>query len=123
MTGPDQSACLITDGYLAAANFAGNRRMCGFARARSEEIVVYAGATVVANGDTVRYDVPLNSESACLLAGTHSLCANGDVSADTAPDGGIYVTNTGPDRQVVGISGGADADQQRSIDARQTIRI
>ena len=35
--------------------------------------MVYAGGTVVANGDTVRYNVPLGSVSACLLAATHSL--------------------------------------------------
>ncbi|MDE2998505.1 MAG: hypothetical protein OXU79_05425 [Gemmatimonadota bacterium] len=123
LSGPENSACLVTDGYLAAANFAANRRMCGFARARSEEIMVYAGAGVVANGDNVRYNVPLNSVSACLLAATHSLRVDGDITVDTASGGGIYVTNTGSERVEVEIASGAGAGENLTIDVGRTIRI
>lgn len=123
LSGPEQSACLVTDGYLAAANFAGNRRMCGFVQARCRDIVVYPGAAAVANGDSVRYDVPLNSVSACLLSATHSLRVDGDITVDTASGGGIYVTNTGSERLEVEIASGAGEGEDLTIDAGQTIRI
>ncbi|MCE2441313.1 MAG: hypothetical protein J4F39_18055, partial [Candidatus Latescibacteria bacterium] len=123
LTGPVQSACLVTDDYLAAANFASDRRVCAFTRTRCEEVVVYAGATVVANGDTVRVDVPLNSGSACLLAETHSLRVDGDTRIDSTPDGGIFVTNTGTDGLAFEITSGEDAARHRSVDAGETIRI
>ena len=123
LAGPDGSACLVTDGYLAAANFEEKREVCTFRQARQEDVLVYAGASVDVNGDTVRYHVPLNSESACLLAGTHSLRVNGDIRADAAPGGGTFVTNTGSGQSVVEIAKGEGAGTEHSVDAGQTIRI
>ncbi len=123
LAGPDRSACLVTDGYLAAANFEEKREVCTFTQARQEDVLVYAGASVDVNGDAVRYHVPLNSESACLLAVTHSLRVNGDIRADAAPGGGIYVTNTDGDQSVVEIAKGEGVGTEHSVEAGQTIRI
>ena len=123
LAGPDQSACLVTDGHLAAANFAERRRVCTFTQARQEDVPVYSGATVDVNGDTVHYHVPLNSESACLLAETHSLRANGEFRADAAPGGGTFVTNTDRGELVVEIANGEGAGEARTIGPGQILRI
>ncbi len=123
LTGPDGSACLVTDGYLAAANFEERRKVCTFKQARQEDVLVYSGATVDVNGDAVRYRVPLNSQSARLLAGTVTLRANGDIRADAAPGGEVYVTNTDSGQSVVEIAKGEGAGTEHSVDAGQTIRI
>ena len=123
LTGPEQSACVVADGYLAAANFDTERRVCQFTHTRREEIHVYAGAAVDATGDTVRYDVPLNSESACMLAATHTLRVKGDIRVDTAPGDAIYVTNKDTDNLMVEFASGEDEGEKRAVDAGQTIRI
>lgn len=122
LAGPDRSACLVTDGYLAAANFEEKRKVCTFTQARQEDVLVYAGASVDVTDDIVRYHVPLNSQSACLLAVTHSLRANGDIRADAVPGGGIHVTNTDSVQLVVEIVSCEGTGDEHSIGAGQTIR-
>jgi hypothetical protein len=95
LTGSENSACLATDGALAAANFDTRRRTCAFSLSRSEGIPAYSGATVETHGSTLRYTVALNAQSACLLETVRTLRIDGTVRIDAIADGAIYITNTG----------------------------
>ena len=123
LEGPDDTACLTCEGYLAAANFSPGARTSTFTCARSGAIPVYAGATVSAVGNSLSVAVELQRQSARLLYESRSLITKGDVRIDTAADGVAFITNLSDSSISVQIANDSSRDQSVDIVARGTIRI
>lgn len=81
--------------YLAAANFESTSRVCTFRRFRPDQILLYSGSTLVAEGDTLSYSLLLPKHSGRLLHAPRAVCVEGDVRVSATPDGATYVVNIG----------------------------
>ena len=119
-SGPPNSAALVTDGFLAAANFGSSSRRCAFGLAKENDIHIYPGAAVDANRDTVSYAIVLGGRSACLLRATRTLRSDGSVHVDTCDDGACYVTNVGEDVAEVEVTSGEGAGIHEHISPGST---
>jgi hypothetical protein len=106
-TAGEHAVCLVTDGYLAAANFTQGRKRWVFHLASPEAIPVYPGATVETAGDQLRVTVTLEGESAALFTAGQMLHTAGNVRVDASADGATYVTNVGASPAQVEAAGGA----------------
>ncbi|MBI3944656.1 MAG: hypothetical protein HY321_01950 [Armatimonadetes bacterium] len=106
LQGDADTACLMADGFAAAANFGPEPRVCRFAGARPALIPAYAGATVEAVGGEIRCLVPLEAGTASLLRAVRMVRAAGDVRVDVAADGRALITNFGTTAADVGFAGG-----------------
>jgi hypothetical protein len=115
LAGPDDTACLTTGGYLAAANFAPAGGAIVFRRRRSEVIDVYAGTTTEIRGDDLEVRLPLAGRSAQWFEAGATLRVDGDVRLDANAAGAIYVTNLGKQAASVEILGPSGAGQKQSL--------
>ncbi len=95
LAGPEQTACLATSGYLAAANFAPFQGVSLFSRRRPERIDVYAGTTIQTRGDVLEVRIPLAGHSARWFEAATTLRVDGDVRVDAMEAGPTYATNVG----------------------------
>jgi hypothetical protein len=93
LAGPENSACLAADGYLAAANFGAASRVCSFTTERSEIVPAYDGATVDVARRTMRCGVRLSAWAACLLEASRAVRLEGDARIDTTLEGAICIRN------------------------------
>ena len=121
--GPEYAVCLVTDRFLAAANFEAERRTCIFELPRPDAIPVYPGATVEAKGDRLRCTLVLQGGSAVLLEATRALQVAGHIRADAVVDGATYVTNAGTDEARVEIISGEGAGKTWQIGPGETREI
>ena len=93
LDGSDNTACLVTDGYLVAANFEPKGRMCTFSCPRDDEVWIYAGTTLTTYEDRVEYAISMGGMSACRLQAVRRTCLKGRVRVDAVADGTTYVTD------------------------------
>ena len=93
LDGPDNTACLVTDGYLVAANFEPKGRVCTFSCLREDEVWIYPGTILETNEDRVEYSIPVSGVSACLLEAVRRTRLKGRVRVDAVADGTTYVTD------------------------------
>ena len=121
--GSGNSAALTTAGYLAAANFEPKCRKCVFSLPRPEEVPVYSGATVEANGDALCFTLALNGECSCLLESVQTLRFEGDVRIDAIPAGATYVTNIGNKDVQVEVTAGKKTGETEQIGPGKTKSI
>ena len=119
-SGPPNSAALVTDGFLAAANFGASSRRCVFSLPMAGDIHVYPGSALDGDGDAVRYAIMLGGRSACLLRSTRTLRSDGNVHVDTCDDGACYVTNVGEDVAEVEVMSGEGAGVHEHINPGST---
>jgi len=116
LSGPDDTACLTADGYLAAASSGTTARTCVFQGTRPESVPVYCGATVEAVGRELRVAVDLGARSAGLLRAERCLRVDGDVRVDSMGSGATYVVNVGQaDGRVQNDTGGAESVAPRGV--------
>ncbi len=115
LAGPDDTACLTTGGYLAAANFAPAGGAIAFRRRRSEVIDVYAGTTTQVRGDDLEVRLPLAGRSAQWFEAGATLRVDGDVRLDANAAGAIYVTNLGKQAASVELLGPSGAGRKQSL--------
>ena len=115
MAGPEQTACLATGGYLAAANFAPTQAICTFRGRRLEAVDIYAGTTIQICGDVVEVRIPLAGRSAQWFEAATTLRVDGDVRVDAHIAGATYVTNLGKQAASVEIDGVAGAGRRESL--------
>ena len=94
MTSPENSVGLITEGYLAAANFGTAQQICTFTANRTELLPIFPGAILETHGNRVLYHIPIGGESACLLRAVQILNIEGDARIDAIPDGALYVSSS-----------------------------
>ena len=109
------AVAMITDGFLAAANFGSEGRARVFHLPRTELIPVYPGVTLQTQGDRLDCVIRLDTGSPILVEALCMLRVNGDVQVDAISGGPIYVTNMG-DRE-------ADVEVRRRDRAEKTWRI
>jgi hypothetical protein len=95
LQGPDQTACLATRGYVAAANFTTAEGVFRFRRRRPELIDAHAGTSIEVRGDDLEVRIPLSGRSAQWFEAATVLRANGDVGLDASTTGAIYAINLG----------------------------
>ena len=95
LEGPDGTAGLTCDGYLAAANFAGASRLCAFTQQRPAIIPAYAGATVEVIGGRACCKLSIDGSSAVLAQAAGLLRVEGDARIDATCAGAVYVLNLG----------------------------
>jgi hypothetical protein len=93
LEGPEDSACLTTDGYMVAANFEASGRVCTFSCPFKEEVWVYPGTTLETKGDHVEYSVSLGGVTACQFKAIRRINLKGRVRVDAVSDGTTYVTD------------------------------
>lgn len=105
LQGEEGTACLSTPGFLAAANFGADERLCGFTLPRPAVIPAYRGATVEVAGDQMRVGVHLEAGSARLLWSVQPLRTTSDVRVDVAPDGRTFLTNLGASTAEIRLEG------------------
>jgi len=122
-SGPDQTACLVTEGALAAANFGAARRQCVFEMPRPKAIPVYPDATIEANKGRLYITTVLEGRSAVLLEASRTLEIEGDVRVSAMMDGACYATNVGPTTARVEVIGGKEAGMTRWIGPGETWAI
>lgn len=115
LTGPDDTACLATGGYLVAANFAPAGGVTVFRGRRPERIDVYAGTTIQIRGEDREMHVPLAGRVAQWFEAAATLRLDGDVRVDANTVGAIYVTNLGKQAASVEIVGAAGAGRKESL--------
>ncbi len=92
--GTEDGVGLLSEGFLAAANFGREHRMCTFRAARPEQVPVFPGAVLETHGDHMHYRVPIGGESACLLRAVQMLNITGDARVDAIPDGALYISSS-----------------------------
>jgi hypothetical protein len=95
LSGPKETACLATDGYLAAANFEAASRTCVFTQTRLQTIPIYEGVTSEVTGQVHRCEVTIGAGSACLHRSVRNLAVEGHVRIDVTVRGEIHVANIG----------------------------
>ena len=100
LQGPEGAACIATDGYVAAANFAPASRTCAFTGPGSQVVPVYPGARVEARGEGVTIEVRIAGRHAVLLRAARTVKVSGDVRIDALAQDAVYVVNIG-ERQAV----------------------
>jgi hypothetical protein len=93
LDGPGNTACLVTEGFMVAANFESKGRVCTFSCPREDEVWIYPGTTLVANEDRVEYSIQVSGVSACLLQAVRRTRLKGRVRVDAVADGTTYVTD------------------------------
>jgi len=120
---PADAVCLVTDGFLAAANFRESSRACAFELPKPEEVPVYPGATVEARKNRLRVTVLLEGRSAVLLQARQTLTVKGDIRVETTPDGAAFLTNPGKGRLSVKIAGGRGKGGTRQVGAGQSRKL
>lgn len=123
LSGPENSAALTTDGFLAAANFAPAYRLCAFSLPRPERIPVFIGAMLDVQANQIVYHIPLQAESACLFTAAHTLRIEGTARIDALPDGALYATGTGTERAHVKILAGEGSKRTRDIAPGRTRKM
>jgi hypothetical protein len=122
LTGPDDTACLATGGYLAAANFTPSGGINVFRGRRPELVDIYAGTTTQIRGDNLEVHVPLAGRSAQWFEAGATLRVAGDVRVDANAAGVIYVTNLGKQVASVEIIGPSGAGRKQSLQPGEIIQ-
>ena len=120
LSGPPNSAALVTDGFLAVASFGARTRRCVFSLQMTADINVYPGSALDADGEVVRYAFVLQGRSASLLRATRTLRSDGSIHVDTCEDGACYVTNVGEDVAEVEVTSGEGAGIHEHINPGST---
>ncbi|NLX96855.1 MAG: hypothetical protein GXY83_11820 [Rhodopirellula sp.] len=115
LTGPGDTVCLATSGYLAAANFAASGGVTLFRGRRPGLLDVYAGTTILVSGDDLEMHMPLAGRSAQWFGATATLRVDGDVRVEANAAGATYVTNLGKQVANVEIIGPSDAGEKQSL--------
>jgi len=110
LEGPDATACLACEGFLACANFTESSRLCVFARDRPAVVPAYIGATVEVAGGRMSCILSLDASSPALVRAACALRVEGDVRIDATPSGGVYVRNLGQQPARVEASDGRSKD-------------
>jgi hypothetical protein len=95
-----QAACLITDGYLCAANFGPKRTVCAFSTSYRGPAPVFPGITAV-HGRNAEHRLLLESEEATFLEAILTVWTDGRIRADVTPEGTVFLTNEGDGKAVV----------------------
>ena len=123
LAGPEEGACLATDGFLTAANFAPARRACTFVLSRPRAMPVFAGAALEARGNRLSYRIALEGGCAVLLRAVLTLRTEAHVHVDAVPDGEVYITNLDSDDARVEMASMEGKTQTRTVAPGQTVRI
>ena len=113
--GPEQTTCLATRGYLAAANFATVQGVRRFSRRRPELIDVYAGTTIETRGEVLDVRIPLTGRSAQWFEAATVLRVDGEVRVDAMVAGATYATNLGKRPACVEVVGPAGSGRKESL--------
>jgi hypothetical protein len=98
LRGPRNSAAILADGYLSAANFEGRRRACRFRTRRGSRVIAMTQAVTEILADSVAYSLPLEAYSPALLRQAAVIRSGGRLRIDPAADGGLLVTNLGREK-------------------------
>jgi hypothetical protein len=98
LQGPRNSAAMLTDGYLAAANFGRKRRICRFRARRGARVLAMASATTEILPDTVVYSLRLEAHSPALLREAAVIGTRGKLRVDSGADGALSVRNLGREK-------------------------
>ena len=121
LSGPDDGIGLLTEGFLAAANFAPTHQICAFGMGKTESVPVFPGAVLETQGDHVSYRVPIGGASARLLRATYALNLKGDARIDALPDGALYVFSS--EGAEVSVAQGDASERVHTIGRGQAKRI
>ena len=121
LSGPDDGIGLLTEGFLAAANFAPTHQICAFGMGKTESVPVFPGAVLETQGDHVSYRVPIGGASACLLRATYALKLKGDARIDALPDRALYVFSS--EGAEVSVAQGDASERVHTIGRGQAKRI
>ena len=90
----ENTACLITDGYLCAGNFGPKRTVCAFSTTIDGPVPVFPGTAII-HGINVEYLVLLQSQQAVYLEEVLQLRTEGRIKVDAVDAGAAYLTNQG----------------------------
>lgn len=94
LSAPENSVGLITEEYLAAANFGTAQQICTFTANRTEQLPIFPGTILETHGNRALYRIPIGGESACLFRATQILNIEGDVRIDAIADGALYASSS-----------------------------
>jgi len=108
---PEDAACLITSGYLCAANFKSERRPCEFRTARMDIVPIFPGS-VRMDRDGISYNLTLGPGQAILSEASISLETDGILRAEAIPGGAVFLINEGKGKAEVRLIG---ADRERTV--------
>ncbi len=89
---PEDTVCLIVDGYLCAGNFGSKRKVCAFETGVGNPVPVF-GSTTRVTGQRVEYAMPIEGGEAVYAREVMKVRTDGDIRIEAVPAGGAYITN------------------------------
>jgi len=115
----EDGVCLLTNGFLAAANFSDREMLCTFQIDATPKIQIFPNCSLSMSDGTPSYRIRIRRQAPLLLQACDQLEVEGTVQIDATPAGDIFVRN--PGRNMARIS--SLSGKRRELDPDQCIHL